>query len=148
MSVQVTSLNTIKRDFSKDVYIHSKTHDQKPIIIMDMGRLHELTTEEENILYRNTLINTFNIAINHNPINNFSIIILFSNSLEKKKTKIKVVLGIIKLLKTLYVEQLHKCFIVNMPKHIKFLFTLMKPFIGKKTKNKIIFKSLNQISLS
>ena len=37
MSVQVTSLNTIKRDFSKDVYIHSKTHDQKPIIIMDMG---------------------------------------------------------------------------------------------------------------
>ena len=114
---------------------------------MDMSKLYCLT-DSQNKLYLNAIIDTFSKATNYNANNLFSIMILFNqNNKPVKKTKVKVVITIIKLLKKMYINQLYKCFIVNMPKCHKIIYSLVKPFIGKKTRDKIIFKKFDQISL-
>ena len=86
---------------------------------------------------------TFSKATNNTANNLFSIMILFNqNNKPVKKTKIKVVITIIKLLKKMYINQLYKCFIVNMPKCHKIIYSWLNLLLEKKREIKLYLKNL------
>ena len=132
--------------FNDKIYIHNKFYNDRPIVIMNMSELLDYKKKYKQI-YINRIVTIFNEALElaHSyKLNTFSVMILCGKDTNTKFVKNKINIGFVltltKLLKKLYTDVLHKCLIINMSKHHRFLYNMVKPFIHKVTRDKIVFK--------
>ena len=133
--------------FRKYIYIErDKKLDGRAIVILKTTPPIQLK-KEYHLLLMNFVVQTFFEAYalsKKRGIDGF-VVICYLENLKKCKMPFKFYISFAKLLKRIFTNHLYKCILIDAPILFKNIYYVIKGFIDKKTKKKVVFMKNNEV---